>query len=453
MNPEFPFLTTLTTRKIFSVSELTGQVAELLEAHFGTVFVEGEITNLRIPASGHLYMSIKDSKAQIRGIMFRRQVRLLDFTPENGMTVICRGHLDFYDARGDLQMVIDAMEPSGRGAYRMALERLKKKLSEEGLFDVSRKKPLPILPRVIGVVTSPTGAAIRDILKVIRTRNEKVTILIYPARVQGGQAPEDITEGITFFNRHHLADVLIVGRGGGSAEDLDAFNTERVVRAIAASRIPVISAVGHEIDVTLSDLAADVRAPTPTAAAETVILERGQWLKRMNELQNRLIQGFQLLVEQKKSRLRGLESRLVDPRHQASLIRLKLDEYLARLTRHVSQGLQFRKLRLAENRRRLFRCSPYGLLPENRQKLRHFKKQLADSISHLLKTKRTNLTSYTSLLDSFSPRNVLKRGYSITFREATGAIVRDAGKVGIGENVRVMVAKGSLKCEVKKHAV
>ena len=445
MNPEFPFLT---TRKIYTVSELLGLVSELLETHFGDIFLEGEITNLRQPASGHLYLSLRDGAAQIKGVVFRRQVRLFDFTPEEGMTIVCRGRLNVYETRGDLQMIIDTMEPSGRGAYRLALEKLKKKLAAEGLFDASRKKPLPILPRVIGVVTSPTGAAIRDILKVIRKRNKKVTVLIYPARVQGVQAPDEIAEGIRYFNRHRLTDVLIVGRGGGATEDLNAFNTEVVVRAIAESRIPIISAVGHEIDITLSDLAADVRAPTPTAAAEAVILEREQWTKRIRDLRTRLAQLFQLLIQQRRNRLQKLESRLVDPRHRLSKIRLRCDELFGRLAMSVSREIQLRRLRVAEVHHHLGHLSPGALIDQNRPILTRLEERLGQAGTRLIREKRSRLAQTAILLDSLNPTSVLKRGYSITFSETTGAILREASSITTGEAVRVRLFKGTLGCEV-----
>jgi len=445
MNPEFP---SLTTRRIYSVSELLGIVTELFEAHFGAIYLEGEITNLRQPASGHLYFSLRDGTSQIKGVVFRRQLRLFDFTPEEGMTVICRGRLNVYEARGDLQMIIDYMEPSGRGAYRMALERLKKKLAAEGLFDASKKRPLPILPRVIGVVTSPTGAAIRDILKVIRKRNKKVTVRIYPARVQGIQASDEIAEGIRFFNRHQFADVLIVGRGGGASEDLDAFNSEKVVRAIAESQIPVISAVGHEIDMTLSDLAADVRAPTPTAAAEAVILEKEQWIKKIQDLRSRLSQLFQLFIQRHRNHLQKLETRLVDPRHRLHLIRLKLDDFLGRISTVINREIHLKQLRISENQRYLRRVSPQTYLSEYRSTLSRMAGDLSLAVTRSISEKRRVLHQTALLLDSYNPTNVLKRGYSITFRKSRGSILKEASSVAVGEDIQVVLFKGKIECEV-----
>jgi len=448
MQTEFPFLT---TRKIFSVSELVASVSELLDAHFGSIFLEGEITNLRQPSSGHLYLTLKDAGAQIKGVVFRRQLRLFDFTPEDGMQVVCRGRLAIYEARGDLQVIIDWMEPSGRGAYRIALEKLKKRLAAEGLFDESRKKPLPALPRVIGVVTSPTGAAIRDILKVIRKRNERVTDIIYPARVQGDQAPDEIAEGIDYFNRHKLADVLIVGRGGGSAEDLDAFNTEKVVRAIAASEIPVISAVGHEIDITLSDLAADRRAPTPTAAAEIVILESAQWSQRLSELGKRLRNNFQLILQRKRIALQELESRLTDPRHRLSLIRLRLDDASTRLAAMMSQSIQSQRYRLGEINHRLQALNPAKTISLTKTALSVSRDRLNKGIRQILLTQRTALDNYASLLESYNPRQVLQRGYSITLKVPEETVVKNAATVSKGDRLKVLLAKGALACEVKHH--
>jgi exodeoxyribonuclease VII large subunit len=447
MQTEFPF----TTRKVFSVSELVASVSELLTVHFGSIFLEGEITNLRQPSSGHFYFTLKDAGAQLKGVVFRRQLHLFDFTPEDGMQVICRGRLAIYEARGDLQVIIDWMEPSGRGAYRIALEKLKKKLAAEGLFDEGRKKSLPALPKIIGVVTSPTGAAIRDILKVIQRRNEKVTVLIYPARVQGDQAPEEIAEGIAYFNRHALADVLIVGRGGGSTEDLDAFNTEKVVRAIAASEIPVISAVGHEIDITLSDLAADRRAPTPTAAAEIVILESEQWRQRIEELQKRLQNDFRLILQRKRISLQELESGLTDPRHRLSRVRLRLDDAAARLTSVTTQMLQTRRFRLMESNHRLQALSPTRTISEIKFTLNNLRQHLQKSARQVLVSRHTQLANFGSLLDSYNPRKVLQRGYSITMKEPEGTVIKDAAAVSKGDTLKLLLAKGSLGCEVIRH--
>ncbi len=447
MQTEFPFLT---SRKVFSVSELTSALSELMEAHFGAIFIEGEITNLREPSSGHLYFTLKDSQAQLRGVVFRRQRILFDFAPEEGMQVTCRGRLTIYQPRGDLQLIIDWMEPSGRGANRIALEKLKRKLASEGLFDEERKKPLPALPQTIGIVTSPTGAAIRDILNIITKKKTKVSILLYPARVQGEQAPHEIAEGIAFFNRHKLVDVLIVGRGGGSFEDLNAFNTEEVVRAIAASEIPVISAVGHEIDVTLSDLAADRRAPTPTAAAEIVILEREQWNTRLLDLERRLINTFRLILQDRRILLKQLEKRLTDPRHRLSLLRLRLDDSTTRLSSAMHRFLENKRHLVQRAYHHLYPFNPARTLPSLREQLSLCRENLTREMENLLRTHRHQLSRHIALLHSYNPKNVLKRGYSITLREGSGEIVKESSTVSKGEIVHVHLAKGKLGCEVQQ---
>jgi len=448
MNTEFSFLT---TRKIFTVSELANQISGLLEAHFGGIFLEGEITSARRAASGHLYFTLKDDRAMLKAVFFKRQLRLIEFQPENGMTVVCRGRIALYEPRGDLQIIVDWMEPSGRGAQRIALEKLKRQLMTEGLFDPQRKKPLPALPRVIGVVTSPTGAAIRDILKVIRERNGKVRIILYPARVQGAQAPVEIAEGIAFFNRHRLVDVLIVGRGGGSMEDLDAFNTEIVARAVAASEIPVISAVGHEIDTTLSDLAADHRAPTPSAAAEAVILEYARWTETLRSLKKRLATSLQIIEQGGKIRLQRLSARLVDPGHRLDVVRIKLDETLTRLSSSAIQVLKRQRGRLDENGRRLQRLHPRRRLLAAREGLGVLRSRLLEGAQHLTQGRRDSLNGLSALLRSLNPKNVLERGYSIAMKNETGEIIKDAKAVSAGETLRVLLARGRLVCKVKKN--
>lgn len=448
MNTEFP---SLTTRKIYSVSELTANISGLMEVHFGGIFLEGEITSARRAASGHLYFTLKDDRAMLKAVFFKRQLRLIEFQPENGMTVVCRGRIALYEPRGDLQVIVDWLEPSGRGAQRIALEKLKRQLMAEGLFDPQRKKPLPALPRVIGVVTSPTGAAIRDILKVIRERNGKVRIILYPARVQGAQAPVEIAEGIAFFNRHRLTDVLIVGRGGGSLEDLAAFNTEIVARAVAASEIPVISAVGHEIDTTLSDLAADHRAPTPSAAAEAVILEYARWTETLRSLKKRLATSLQIIEQGEKIRLQRLSARLVDPGHRLDVVRIKLDEALTRLSSSAIQVIKRQRGRLDENSRRLQRLHPRRRLLAAQEGLGALRSRLLEGAQHLTQGRRDSLNSLSALLRSLNPKNVLERGYSITMKNETGEIIKDAKAVAAGETLRVLLARGRLVCKVKNN--
>ncbi|RLB32513.1 MAG: exodeoxyribonuclease VII large subunit, partial [Deltaproteobacteria bacterium] len=274
--------------KIYTVSRLTEEIKELLEGTFDFIWVEGEISNFRIPTSGHYYMALKDERAQIRAIMFRPQARYLKFTPEDGMRVIAQGRIGVYEPRGEYQIILDYLEPLGVGALALAFEQLKKKLAAQGIFDEKVKKPLPFLPQKVAVITSPTGAAIRDFLKIIHRRFANIEIIIVPVKVQGDQAAAEIVEAIEIVNRELDVDVIVLTRGGGSLEDLWAFNEEKVALAIRASKVPVVSAVGHEIDTTISDLAADLRAPTPSAAAEILVVEKESLKNRIGQLGSRL---------------------------------------------------------------------------------------------------------------------------------------------------------------------
>src|SRR5580658_3725606 len=279
-------------RKIYPVGELVASVRTQVERAFTDVYVEGEISNYRPADSGHLYFTLKDGTAQLRVVMWRTQARLLRFRPENGMQVIARGRVTVYDERGDLQFQAEHLEPKGTGALQIAFEQLKAKLAAEGLFDQARKKPVPVLPRTIGLVTSPRGAAVQDILNILRRRHESVNVLIYPAQVQGEAAPAEVSAGVRYFNRHAKVEVIVVARGGGSFEDLFAFNDEGLARVIAGSEIPVISAVGHETDFTICDFVADLRAPTPSAAAELVIRSKHELSEKLQVFYKRMTQAI-----------------------------------------------------------------------------------------------------------------------------------------------------------------
>ena len=316
-------------RRIYSVAELSLEIRNLLEKQFPDVWVTGEVSNLRAAGSGHLYFTLKDETAQLRAVCFRNQARYLKFKPQDGLAVIARGRLSVYEARGEYQLYVEFLEPAGLGALQLAFEQLKQKLAAEGLFDPARKKPLPMLPRVIGVVTSPTGAVIRDILRILRRRFRNINVLLYPVKVQGEGAAQEIAQGIEYFNRQAPVDVMIVARGGGSLEDLWAFNEEVVARAIAASKIPVISAVGHETDFTIADFVADLRAPTPSAAAE-------------------------LVVRRKQDLATELHDRA---RHMAQMIRLKISEARQALTElRMHQVFQTLATRIAERAQRVDEC-------------------------------------------------------------------------------------------------
>ncbi len=392
---------------VLTVSELTGRIKKLLESRFFTVAVAGEISNLRRPASGHLYFTLKDASSQLPAVCFRGEASRLGMKPEDGQEVTARGRITVYRPRGNYQLVVSEMELKGEGSLQLALARLKSRLAAEGLFDPARKRKLPPLPSRVGVVTSPSGAAIRDILRVIDRRFGAIGITINPVRVQGEGAAEEIARAVEEFNRWENVEVIIVGRGGGSAEDLQPFNEEPVARAVAASKIPVISAVGHETDWTLADLAADLRAATPSAAAELVIAEKRELMLNLGRLTRRLDLALDYLLGSFRGRVeRALKSAtLHDPRRLLWQFRQQLDELSPRLERAVENRLRFSGQRLEALNRRL---------------------------------------------ESVNPEAVLARGYSFTRRIRDGRIVTSASMVEIGEEVRVRLREGEFESTVNR---
>jgi exodeoxyribonuclease VII large subunit len=387
-------LSALTT--VLTVSQLNQRVRDTLDAELDEVWVVGELSNFRVPPSGHFYFSLKDGRSQIAAVMFRSANQLLAFRPEDGMQVIVRGRVGLYEVRGNLQLYVEAMEPRGVGSLQLALEQLKKQLAAEGLFAEARKRPLPFLPRAVGIVTALNGAAIHDLLVVLHGRLPSVRIVVRPVRVQGREAPPEIVEAIADIGRVPDIDVVIVGRGGGSLEDLWAFNDERVARAIAASRVPVVSAVGHEVDVTIADLVADRRAPTPTAAAAMVVPDQHDltaWLEREAA---GLAAAVHRQIARQRERLSAQARHLRDPRQVLKALQLRTDE------------LSERALRALHTRLRLV---------------------------------RQQLRGGAERLQALSPLAVLERGYSIA-RRADGSVVRDAAAVRVGDRLRLTFARG-----------
>lgn len=391
---------------ILSVSRLNALLRELVEDNFMQVWVEGELSNFSIPASGHWYFSLKDADAQVRAVMFRAQNRLLGFIPENGMRVVCRGRLSLYPQRGEVQLIVEGLEPRGVGGLQLAFEQLKNRLADEGLFAAERKRPLPAFPRVVGVVTSATGAAIHDIIQVLHRRGAGVHLLLRPVRVQGEGAAEEIAAAIAELNRQGEAEVLIVGRGGGSLEDLWAFNEEPVARAIHGSKIPVISAVGHEVDHTIADFVADLRAPTPSAAAEMVARGRLELEGHLDHLVMRLATQMRRRVDFGRERLNGLHRRLRSPRESLALARQRQAELARRLSQAMERGLKERAWRLS---------------------------------------------TLAERLDDLSPLRTLGRGYAIVTRAGAGAeVVRDAAVLTPGERVRLRFALGQAAARIEE---
>ena len=415
-----------TARAVLSVSELTRRLQEVLEERFPAVWVEGEISNYRLYGSGHAYFTLKDAESQIRAVLFRNRGRRIKFEPGDGLHVMAFGSIEVYPQRGEYQLVIELLEPKGLGALQLAFDQLKTRLAAEGLFEQARKRELPRFPRKIGVVTSPSGAAIRDILRVIGRRFGDLHIVIAPCRVQGDGAAEEIVQGIRDLNALGGVDVIIVGRGGGSLEDLWAFNEEAVARAIAASKVPVVSAVGHEVDYTIADFVADLRAPTPSAAAELVEREKPAVVESLAQLRARL--------ERFAARpLRDLERRV--------------DELTARLRREMRNEVGRAHHRLALATRALRASDPVARMARDRHRLETLQSRMATLIHRRRDRARYALQTAVGRLDSLSPLAVLGRGYSLT-RTPAGEIVHSPAQVRVGDPIRVLLQRGSLDAQV-----
>lgn len=437
-------------RDIFTVSQLNREVRALLEGNLPLLWVEGEISNLARPGSGHIYFSLKDEAAQVRCAMFRTRRILLGFTPENGMHVLLRARVTLYEARGDYQLVVEHMEEAGFGALQRAFEALKERLKAQGLFEAERKKPLPAFPRCIGVVTSPSGAAIRDILTVLKRRFSAIPVVIYPVPVQGPGAAAEIAGAIRKAGRRGDCDVLIVGRGGGSLEDLWAFNEEAVARAIYDSPIPVVSAVGHEIDFTISDFVADQRAPTPSAAAEMLSPDRQEWLARLAKDKNRLLRAMNVRVQQESRKLEWLGKRLKHPGRRLQEIAQRVDELEHRLL-NARRG-QFRHFRaaLTELHVRLQRHAPVHRLDKLATQNNELERRLKIAALHTLENKRRRLSAAARALDAVSPLATLARGYAIVTAVPDGRIIRSDKDINVGERVKARLAAGHLICRVEE---
>jgi exodeoxyribonuclease VII large subunit len=447
---EQAFLNFGPTKKIFSISELSAEIKNLLERQYPDVWVTGEVSNFRAAGSGHLYFTLKDAAAQLRAVCFRNQARYLKFKPQDGISVIARGRLSVYEARGEYQLYVEYLEPAGLGALQLAFEQLKQKLAAEGLFETARKKPLPLLPRTIGVVTSPTGAVLRDILRILRRRFRNMNVLIYPVKVQGEGAAEEIVEGIKYFNRERNVDVLIVGRGGGSLEDLWAFNEEVVARAIGASQLPVISAVGHETDFTIADFVADLRAPTPSAAAELVVHRKQDFITELENRARRMAQIVRLQLSQARQRLTELRMH-----HAFQALAARLAERAQRVDDAVTSLERSMRSRLNAARQEWLRASA-GIVRYDFRRLLSLKRAALDdrggrfdaALRRFLTERRNRLEQVRAVLKERSPVTILQRGYSIT-RDAAGKIVRDAETVALGSDISVRLARGELAATIK----
>ncbi len=448
-NDQLGFQFRLAERRIWTVRALVSAVRTHLEREYSDCWVEGEISNLRIPDSGHLYFTLKEESAQIRVVMFRSSAKLLRFRPENGLHVTVRGRITVYEDRGELQISAEFMEPQGAGALQLAFEQLKARLEAEGLFDPSRRKPIPPLPHRIGVITSPQGAALRDILNILARRHHSASVLIYPSQVQGEAAPIDVTAGVQYFNQTREVEVIIIARGGGSAEDLAAFNHEGLARAVAASKIPVISAIGHETDFTIVDFVADLRAPTPSAAAELVIRSRQEIESQAEELFHRLDRAvrYRLLMARQELTERtqhGAFARMMDGINRRQQ---RLDEARFRLERAERQLMErcHRRWEIASSTIRHYDARQR--LAAIHQRLDTQTANLSAAVRALLRTGHAALDRRNAALEALSPVAILNRGYALVF-DARGQLIKDAGRLNPGDEITARVARGSVRARV-----
>jgi exodeoxyribonuclease VII large subunit len=453
---DFTFQAMAAQRRVWAVRELMSAVRTALEREYTDVWVEGEISNFRPAESGHLYFTLKDGDAQLRLVMFRTQARLLRFKPENGMQIVARGRITVYEARGEMQLAAEYLEPKGAGALQVAFEQLKVKLAAEGLFEQARKKPLPAMPRRIGVITSPRGAALQDILNILRRRHESVPILIYPAQVQGADAPGEVTAGLKWFNRKTAADdvrvdVVIIARGGGSVEDLAAFNHEGLARAIAASEVPVISAIGHETDFTIADFVADLRAPTPSAAAELVIESRHRMEEQVGSLAQRLARATRYRLLMGRQTLTELAQHGAFARIRAMLAQRqqRVDEMTFELISRYRGLLDAQRRRVDVAATRIRHYDVRLVLAGMRRELDARTRTLGESGRRLMVERRNAVERLSGKLDELSPLKVLDRGYALIF-DAAGNVVKDESQVAPGDDIRARLARGEIRATVRK---
>jgi exodeoxyribonuclease VII large subunit len=436
-------------RKIFSVYDITSEIKSSLDK-LGIVWIQGEISNFKRHTSGHLYFSLKDQRAQIKAACFRNNNMYLKFRPEDGMEVIARGRLSVYEPRGDYQLIVEFMEPVGLGSLQMAFDQLKEKLRKEGLFDAAHKVPLPLLPQKVGIITSPTGAVIRDMLRILKRRNASLDVLLYPTKVQGPGAAEEIAAGILYFNSRSDIDVIIIGRGGGSIEDLWAFNEEVVAQAIYRSEIPLISAVGHEVDFTIADFVADLRAPTPSAAAEMVSGAREDLRTSVSSLRGRLIQAVQRGIERRRLKLERLSHNkafTVAPNKIRDL-QQRFDECALRMIQAMhrfSDGIRHQERMLSV---RLSTVDLRRAIHQKKDRLARSRQELISGMKALLQREQSRFEIAAGTMNALSPLSILQRGFALC-RDAQGTIVKNASSITRGDSVRVTLAVGELNCRVE----
>ncbi|MFQ5995490.1 MAG: exodeoxyribonuclease VII large subunit [Acidiferrobacterales bacterium] len=438
-------------RDVYTVSRLAWSAKRLLESGFpALIWVEGEISNLSRPASGHIYFSLKDDQSQIRCALFRTQQRNIDVVPGDGSQVVVRARVSLYEGRGEFQLIVERLEEAGEGALRRALEALKQRLSQEGLFDVAHKKSLPRLPKRIGVITSPAGAVFHDIVITLRRRFPAISMLLYPVPVQGDGAAQEITAAIGLASRRKDCDALVLTRGGGSLEDLSAFNDESVVRAIFACQLPIVCGVGHETDVTLSDLVADVRAPTPTAAAELLSPDQYEWAGAFEHKVGRIERLARDAIATRQQKLDWLVARLAHPKQRIGLLSERLESIEQHLHAACAATLYRAEKRLLTASAHLKEYSPEVRIREFVVRREQCRIRLLGAMRHVLAREKQRLRAATKSLNNLSPLATLERGYAIVTESNSAKVITDAAKVQRGERVEARLARGQLSCRVEE---
>ena len=432
-----------------TVSELTRKIKSLLEDRFQFVWLSGEISNFRIPASGHFYFTVKDAHAQISGVMFRGQNRNLKFMPEDGMQINGLGRISVYEPRGSYQIIFEHLEPGGIGALQVAFEQLKRSLENEGLFATEHKQALPFLPQYIGLITSPSGAVVHDVLRIVNRRYPNVHIQIAGCKVQGKGAENEISAAFELLDQQQHLDVIILARGGGSLEDLQAFNSETVARAIYASRIPVISAVGHETDYTIADFVADLRAPTPSAAAELVVPVKEDLKYTLSDLTRQLSGSINRFIDHKRTYLTYSAKKLKDPQKRIQDLRIHMDDLFNRLTINMKRHLQMMQERMSWHTQKLAIYSPGNHCMKLKNKLDITYLNLFNYYTNILDNKKITLREMTNALDLLNPTAILSRGYSITRTIPHKKVVRNAKEVSQGQDLEILLGKGTLNVTTK----
>jgi len=447
---EQPSPATIPARDIYTVSRLNREAKLLLEGGFPPLWIEGEISNLSRPASGHVYFSLKDAQAQVRCAFFRQHQRLLRLTLKDGLHILARARVSLYEGRGDYQIIIEYLEEAGEGALRLAFDVLKQRLSQEGLFDIAHKKSLPRLPRRLGIITSPSGAVLHDMLTTLRRRFPAIPVLVYPVPVQGAGAAEKIATAIKLAGDQRDCDALILARGGGSLEDLWVFNEEAVARAIHACPIPIVSGIGHETDFTIADMTADARAPTPTAAAEMLSPDQQEWLAQFERLETRLFTSMHGLLRGRNQHVDWLAARLVHPRHRIVLMQQSLKTLGQRLFLAQTTGLRHARAELLAAMALLLQHTPRSRLHALQQENEHLHARLVSGMKRGMELGHARLRERMQTLHALSPLATLERGYAIVQRADTSAIVTDATRIRTGERVQARLSRGRLECVVEK---